>query len=778
MGYRLGVDLGTTYTAAAVNVDGRVEMLGLGIRAMQVPSVVFVRPDGEIVVGEAAEQQGAADPSRVVREFKRRIGDSVPLVVGGSPFSAQALTARLLAWVVGVATRAPGRPAGARLRDLPGELGAVQARPAGPGDRDGRPARNGDEHLHRAGGGGDRVRVAGPGGRGRPGRGVRPGRGHVRRGGARARGCRASGWWGRRRGSSTWAGSTSTRRCSGTSCRRWADDVAALDDTDPATATALARLRRDCVEAKEVLSFSVDTVVPVALPGITRSVRLTRGEFDDMLRPAIAETVSAMRRVLEASGVGAADVVGDGAGRRLVADPAGERDALGGVRAAAGAGQPPEARRRAGRGDPRHPRRAARGGCGGCRRSGRPGGGRGSRHGCGGGTGAERAAAGCPGRRAGRAAASARLGRRSRPVRPTSRVPGRPAPADPFAPVVAAPTAPRPSSAGPPPPSGPGNGGPPPPPPGPSPDWRPPAAVGPAPDPPRGAPAARQGAVDRRLRPPPRTGHRQRGGGRAGRHRRHRAVPEPLRAHPGADPRPDDRERAVAVARRPRPHATLPQSAQPLANDVIVWPRNVGDNWDITTITAAGAIGQNLTDSPDEDNFPVISADRRTIVYLHRTSPTTRELHVMGADGTGDRPLLATVPPGCADLTRPAFGDQPVPQLVLPCLDPATGETTLNLVGLDGTVYKVVDHGALSDPAMTPDGRFVVYWRADGAGQEGGALYRAPLNGRTCPCRSRAAARCVTTTPPCPRRATLLRSPVPARESGPSGSAATTRRSS
>ncbi len=45
------------------------------------------------------------------------------------------------------------------------------------------------------------------------------------------------------------------------------DEVAALDDTDPATATGLARLRRDCVEAKEVLSFSVDTVVAVALPG-------------------------------------------------------------------------------------------------------------------------------------------------------------------------------------------------------------------------------------------------------------------------------------------------------------------------------------------------------------------------------------------------------------------------------------------------------------------------------------------------------------------------------
>ena len=52
VGYRLGVDLGTTYTAAAVNVDGRVEMLGLGIRAMQLPSVVFLRRDGAILVGK------------------------------------------------------------------------------------------------------------------------------------------------------------------------------------------------------------------------------------------------------------------------------------------------------------------------------------------------------------------------------------------------------------------------------------------------------------------------------------------------------------------------------------------------------------------------------------------------------------------------------------------------------------------------------------------------------------------------------------------------------
>ena len=72
--------------------------------------------------------------------------------------------------------------------------------------------------------------------------------------------------------------------------------------------TALARLRRDCVEAKEVLSFGTDTVIPVALPGINRSVRLTRGELDDMLRPAIGETVAAMRRVLASAGVQPADL--------------------------------------------------------------------------------------------------------------------------------------------------------------------------------------------------------------------------------------------------------------------------------------------------------------------------------------------------------------------------------------------------------------------------------------------------------------------------------------
>jgi len=86
------------------------EVLGLGNRAMQIPSVLYLRPEGGFLVGEAAEARSAAEPDRIVREFKRRIGDPVPILVAGSPFSAEVLTARLLSYVVGVAAERQGGP--------------------------------------------------------------------------------------------------------------------------------------------------------------------------------------------------------------------------------------------------------------------------------------------------------------------------------------------------------------------------------------------------------------------------------------------------------------------------------------------------------------------------------------------------------------------------------------------------------------------------------------------------------------------------------------------
>src|SRR4051794_28105177 len=96
----LGIDIGTTYTAAALSTGGRTEVMTLGERAAQIPSVVCLRADGEILIGEAAERRSAAEPNRTAREFKRRLGDPVPLLLGGTPYGAETLYAHLLRWVV------------------------------------------------------------------------------------------------------------------------------------------------------------------------------------------------------------------------------------------------------------------------------------------------------------------------------------------------------------------------------------------------------------------------------------------------------------------------------------------------------------------------------------------------------------------------------------------------------------------------------------------------------------------------------------------------------
>ena len=61
---------------------------------------------------------------------------------------------------------------------------------------------------------------------------------------------------------------------------------------------ALAQLRRACVEAKEQLSTDSAVDVPVVLPDHTTTHRLTRGEFEEMIRPALGQTVDLVRHVL------------------------------------------------------------------------------------------------------------------------------------------------------------------------------------------------------------------------------------------------------------------------------------------------------------------------------------------------------------------------------------------------------------------------------------------------------------------------------------------------
>src|SRR5690606_31197665 len=58
--YAIGIDVGTTFSAAATWRDGRAETVTLGDRAATVPSVLFLRDDGVMLVGEAAVRRAVA----------------------------------------------------------------------------------------------------------------------------------------------------------------------------------------------------------------------------------------------------------------------------------------------------------------------------------------------------------------------------------------------------------------------------------------------------------------------------------------------------------------------------------------------------------------------------------------------------------------------------------------------------------------------------------------------------------------------------------------------
>src|SRR3954453_17548361 len=94
--YALGIDLGTTYTAAATWRDGRAQIASPGGRGAAIPSVVLLRTDETFLTGEAANRRGLTEPQRVAREFKRRLGDTTPIMLGGAPHSAEALMSQLL----------------------------------------------------------------------------------------------------------------------------------------------------------------------------------------------------------------------------------------------------------------------------------------------------------------------------------------------------------------------------------------------------------------------------------------------------------------------------------------------------------------------------------------------------------------------------------------------------------------------------------------------------------------------------------------------------------
>jgi len=95
MPYVLGIDVGTSRTRVAVSRQTATGWSDPVPLPLQVPTVVHLAPNRATAVGDEAARHADGDPTRIARGFVARIGDDVPLVLGGTPCTAQELAAVL-----------------------------------------------------------------------------------------------------------------------------------------------------------------------------------------------------------------------------------------------------------------------------------------------------------------------------------------------------------------------------------------------------------------------------------------------------------------------------------------------------------------------------------------------------------------------------------------------------------------------------------------------------------------------------------------------------------
>jgi molecular chaperone DnaK len=96
----IGIDLGTSNSAAAVLRGGRPVIIpsaeGVSIGGKAFPSYVALLADGQMLVGEPARRQAAANPEGTATAFKRKMGRREVIRLRDREFSPEQLSAFLL----------------------------------------------------------------------------------------------------------------------------------------------------------------------------------------------------------------------------------------------------------------------------------------------------------------------------------------------------------------------------------------------------------------------------------------------------------------------------------------------------------------------------------------------------------------------------------------------------------------------------------------------------------------------------------------------------------
>ena len=96
----LGIDLGTTNSAAAIMEAGRPIIIpsaeGPTIAGKMFPSVVAFTKDGQLLVGEPALRQAVTNPEGTIFEIKRKMGTEYKVNIYGKEYTPQQISAFIL----------------------------------------------------------------------------------------------------------------------------------------------------------------------------------------------------------------------------------------------------------------------------------------------------------------------------------------------------------------------------------------------------------------------------------------------------------------------------------------------------------------------------------------------------------------------------------------------------------------------------------------------------------------------------------------------------------
>jgi len=100
MGKIIGIDLGTSNSAAAVLIGGKPTIIpsaeGNTLGGKAFPSVVAFTKDGQRLIGEPARRQAISNPEKTITAIKRKMGTSYKVTIDGKDYTPQEISAMIL----------------------------------------------------------------------------------------------------------------------------------------------------------------------------------------------------------------------------------------------------------------------------------------------------------------------------------------------------------------------------------------------------------------------------------------------------------------------------------------------------------------------------------------------------------------------------------------------------------------------------------------------------------------------------------------------------------